>query len=385
MSIKLKVVIGVVLVLLLGTIGLLYISNQSYERNVELMAKKTLSNAHESFENLKRNDYKMMTAVIEELVRRTDIKSAFAEANRDKLIEIIKDDYEIFKTKYGITQYNFYTPGDTCKLMLAMSNLKKFGQAIGKDRKTLYDAVKNQKITYGMELGTQGFAIRVTKPFKDGDKLLGYIGLGEEINKFCSVLKELTGNEFGLVLQKKFLKEKDWETTMATLNKKNNWNDDKNLVIASNTSDDESFLKYSKEFDKIPNEGEVLGEVSKGDKVFVKGVFPIFDVNNNRAGGFFFLQDISNIYNGMQETRNTIVLFIIIQAVLICLIILILLFRLIFKRLTIMIEKIEFVVGGEFYTEIKPQANDEIGKFEVLFEQFRKVFVGLLEQHGSKQ
>jgi HAMP domain-containing protein len=38
------------------------------------------------------------------------------------------------------------------------------------------------------------------------------------------------------------------------------------------------------------------------------------------------------------------------------------------------------VVGGEFELEIVPSADDELGEFETLFEQFRMLFVELIGQ-----
>lgn len=384
MSIKFKVIIGVIVVLLLGTFGLLYITTQSYNKNIELIAKKTLANAKESFANLQKNDYKMMSVLIEQIVKRPDLKAAFVAGDRDKLIALIAPEYDIYKSKYGITQYNYYLPGDTATLFLAMSNTSKYGQKIGLDRRTLYDAVKSKKMTQGLELGTQGYAIRVTVPYYDGDKLIGYFGLGEEINKFCSVLKELTGNDFGLVLQKKYLKKTDWETTMSSLKKRNNWEDNKDLVVATSTIEDENYMKYEKNFDSIPDTGELLGEVVKDGKTFVKGVFPIYDANKNKAGGIFFLQNVSDVQSEMASTRNMIVMFIVIQAIAICLILIFLMLQLVFKRLTSMTEKITRVVGGDFHTKIEVKQNDEIGKFESLFEQFRQVFVDILQQLEDK-
>jgi hypothetical protein len=41
------------------------------------------------------------------------------------------------------------------------------------------------------------------------------------------------------------------------------------------------------------------------------------------------------------------------------------------------------VVGGEFDLEIVPSAEDEIGTFETLFEQFRMLFVELIGQQSQ--
>jgi methyl-accepting chemotaxis protein len=377
MSIKIKVIIGVVVVLFLGAIGLLFVTNQSYKKNIDLIAKKTLANAKESFINLQKNDYKMMSVVIEQIVKRPDLKAAFVAKDRNRLVSLIQPEYDKYKTQYGITQYNFYEPGDTVRLFLAMSNTGKFGQSIDFDRKTLYDVVKSNQMSQGLELGTQGYAIRVTVPYYDSDKLIGYFGLGEEINKFCSVLKELTGNEFGMILQKKYLKPKDWETTRASLKMRNNWDDNKDLVVATSTIEDETYMKYEKNFDSIPDDGVILGEVVKDGKTFVKGVFPILDVNKHKAGGIFFLQNISDVNSEMASTRNFM------QTIVICFVLILMLVQLVFKRLANISDRITRVVGGDFHTELVVKSNDEIGRFELLFEQYRQVFVDLLKQLGD--
>jgi hypothetical protein len=47
-------------------------------------------------------------------------------------------------------------------------------------------------------------------------------------------------------------------------------------------------------------------------------------------------------------------------------------------RLERLIRVAKRVVGGEFNLEVVPSAHDELGKFEELFEQFRRVFVDLV-------
>jgi hypothetical protein len=43
------------------------------------------------------------------------------------------------------------------------------------------------------------------------------------------------------------------------------------------------------------------------------------------------------------------------------------------------------VVGGDFESEIKVSADDEVGQLEELFEQFRQVFVNILSQFSELQ
>jgi len=60
------------------------------------------------------------------------------------------------------------------------------------------------------------------------------------------------------------------------------------------------------------------------------------------------------------------------------LLVLTLLSRLVFRRLHQIIVIATRVVGGDYESEIKVNSDDEVGQFEQLFEQFRRVFVDVL-------
>jgi HAMP domain-containing protein len=58
--------------------------------------------------------------------------------------------------------------------------------------------------------------------------------------------------------------------------------------------------------------------------------------------------------------------------------VLMLLNRLVFRRLQHIIRIATRVVGGDYESEIQVSSHDEVGELELLFEQFRSVFVTLL-------
>ena len=209
--------------------------------------------------------------------------------------------------------------------------------------------------------------------------------LGEELNRFLAVLKELSGDDYGLVLKKSLLKQSDWATTRIVLNRRNNWDDQKEILVSANTSTDESLLKYDGKIEDIPEMGKIIGEIKQGDSIFIKGIFPIYDVSKHKVGGVFVLHNITDIYMGMKASQRSTIIFIIFQAIVICIILVIILFQLVFKRLASMMDKATRVVGGDYYTKIVPKSNDEVGQFESLFDQFRAVFVDMLEQLQSKE
>lgn len=82
----------------------------------------------------------------------------------------------------------------------------------------------------------------------------------------------------------------------------------------------------------------------------------------------------------MRRTQNVLILLTCAALTLGMLLVLTLLTRLIFRRLEQIIVVATRVVGGDFETEIQASSDDEVGQFEKLFEQFRRVFVDTLKE-----
>ncbi len=80
----------------------------------------------------------------------------------------------------------------------------------------------------------------------------------------------------------------------------------------------------------------------------------------------------------MVRTRNILVLVTVVALALGIFLVLALLNRLVFRRLDHIIMVATRVVGGDYETEIRVSSDDEVGQFEQLFEQFRRVFLDLM-------
>jgi HAMP domain-containing protein len=90
------------------------------------------------------------------------------------------------------------------------------------------------------------------------------------------------------------------------------------------------------------------------------------------------VRDISGSYREMRSTRNVLVLVTVVALALGIFLVLMLLNRLVFRRLDHIIVVATRVVGGDYETEIRVDSDDEVGQFEQLFEQFRRVFLDLM-------
>ncbi len=107
-------------------------------------------------------------------------------------------------------------------------------------------------------------------------------------------------------------------------------------------------------------------------------MFPIRDVAGSKVGAVFVLRDITSVYEEMRTARLQAILAVIGLTVVLGLVLVGVFQVLVVRRLQSMIRVATRVVGGEFDLEIVPSAEDELGEFETLFEQFRMLFVELI-------
>jgi HAMP domain-containing protein len=151
----------------------------------------------------------------------------------------------------------------------------------------------------------------------------------------------------------------------------------KDLLLAKNTYSDESILKYDGSLERVPESGQQLGLVKHGDAIYSRGVFPLYSADGSRVGAVFVLSNITADYRAAHQTMVRGLLAIILLMAFTGIVMCVLFNRLIVARLERLIRVAKRVVGGEFNLEVVPSAQDEVGKFEEIFEQFRRVFVDL--------
>ncbi|HYG70029.1 MAG TPA: hypothetical protein VD838_20305, partial [Anaeromyxobacteraceae bacterium] len=128
----------------------------------------------------------------------------------------------------------------------------------------------------------------------------------------------------------------------------------------------------------LPDKGKPLGILKKGDRIYLRGAFPIPDMSGRKIGAVFVLKDVTSLANQLNASRRNAVLLMA-GLMLVLAAVLIGVFQyLVVRRLDRMTAVATRVVGGEFDLKVVPAAKDEIGAFETLFEQFRTLFVELL-------
>lgn len=380
-SLKLKIILVFVIFLIIISSTIISILVNSYNKTFKLISENTLKTADKAFNTLESSDVKMMSSTMEALLVNENIKKLFLEKDRDKLYQYTSPIFENLKKRYGITHWYFHNPEPEQTNFLRVHSVNQYGDVI--NRVTFQNSIKNKGFVSGKELGKTAFALRVVHPYYDNGNLIGYIELGEEIEHFFELIKDQTGYELGMSIQKKYIDEKEWGKVRESHGLKNNWEDRPELVIVGKTIEDENVIAYEGEVEAIPDGGMVLGRIKYENQVFIKGVFPIYDVGNRKVGVISVLSDITGMYNEM--VRN--VYLILGGSLIISLLIMLLFVKKVIRPFNSLIEAFEQLAKGDLTTAIKVNSKDEIGKLAHSFEQVRlelKDLIGKVSTNSSR-
>jgi len=271
------------------------------------------------------------------------------------------------------------------KVFLRMHAPKNFGDSLASST-YIGKALKTQATSEAVELARPGFVTGTCRPFHDeAGKLIGYIIVSGPFEKFLTAMKLQTADDYILFGHKKFLDEKFYRNSQKAKGLQDTWDQFPSVVVLGKTIEPYANGQYEKDLEGLTPAGKLLGQGETDDRAFIRGVFPLYDAVGTPIGGIFLRHDITDLYNGMHRVQTTAIVAIALLMILLSLTMAVMLNRLVFLRLKRTMEVATRVVGGEFSKQIVPAADDEVGKLELLFEQFRTIFVGVVDELSKLQ
>ncbi|MBU1995900.1 MAG: hypothetical protein KKF78_01955, partial [Candidatus Omnitrophica bacterium] len=281
MKIGKKIILGFLTVLVLtGLIAKIALKFQDKLLNLnisrEILEKEKLSDV------FIRNEMRALSYALEVFVQDQTIKDLYLEKDREKLYQHGKILFEDISTKYGITHVYFILPDGHCFLRLHDKDL--YNDKI--TRVTFEKARDTKTMVSGVELGKTAFALRVVKPYYNGNELIGYVEFGEEINIFLNNLKDSLISENLLIVNKRFLDKEKWSAMRKIEGLEDNWNDFGEHVLVNNIEGIflEKIKKYIGANINILVKGKVVvEEIEIGNKSFYLGGFHFKDVKGEEV------------------------------------------------------------------------------------------------------
>jgi histidine kinase family protein len=372
LSIKAKIALAVV-----GCLAAIAATNAAlarfnYQQDIKYAAEQSVQSAARSFTGMERREVDKLSTALDALLGEPAYADFFSLRERDRLYETAAPVFRDLKRRHGITHWYFIDPAPsrTCFLRVHRPELR--DDVV--NRATLLAAIRTNDTASGKELGQTAFALRVVRPFVSQDKILGYMELGEEIDDFLTRMKTETGDDYGLVVEKRYLDERAYASVRG--DRRNNWGDDPEVVVIDVTDPASAAVGSSADVRDVPEAGRVLEPLERGARLFVRGVVPVLDAAGQRVGGLFVLHDVTALRDRARSEQVRVVVMIGMVALVVLGLLYVLFERLVFRRLDRMTSAMENVstrlAGGDYNVggTVRPAGTDEIGRFEGFLGSF---------------
>jgi hypothetical protein len=266
-----------------------------------------------------------------------------------------------------ITHWYFIEPDGTVFLRVHHPQLR--GDDLNR-RATFRKAAESRELGAGKELGRTAFALRAVRPWIVDGELVGYMEVAEEIDHFLAAMKARTGDDYGLLVKKKFLDSQAWANVLGP--RSNTWNDRPEVVVVDTTTFTEGIVDFEGDIEALSDRGESLGRVERGDRSFARGIFPVRDAAGRKVGGLFVLRDFTMHEAAMRAGRLEALLTLLAVAAICAIVVALLVRALVFSRLARLRRDLEARAAE---AELPPtrvvqlSSEDEIGRLEALFRR----------------
>lgn len=282
----------------------LYIGSTSWylDREIQRNLDLKIADIDSSFQNLLDQRAKIMRIQLEHLAEQTELQQLMRQQDRDGLLQTALPSFELLVEHLKISHYYFHNPDQT--VFLRVHNPPRYGDRI--NRHTLQQAAATQQPTYGLELGPLGtLTLRTVLPWHQGNKLLGYLELGEEIEQLINSFFQREKTALTLTIDKKHLDQKQWEVRGKMLNKNvSDWNLLPDRVVMQ-TSIPEMLPEILTVLQENKTDPGRNIQLTFNDKKYQGRAQPLLDSAARQIGEFMVLRDISPTLSDYWHTVTT--------------------------------------------------------------------------------
>ncbi len=244
-------------------------------------AHESVVRAAAAYAALEKQEVEKLSRLLDGLIADPVVVAAYTARDRERLLAKTRGRFEKLKATQGITHWYFLdqAPARTCFLRVHAPTL--FGDVVG--RETFSRAIASKEIGFGKELGKTAFALRVVKPIRVKGAIVGYMELGEEIGDFLVEMKKRTGDDFGLLVDKKRIDRKE----LAKVRGEDHWDELAYVALVDSTVWNDRLVDIPVPPEQIPDAGIRTGEWTDGTRKFLGGAFPVRDAGDKVVGALY--------------------------------------------------------------------------------------------------
>lgn len=285
-------------IVILTIIGAFLIAAYLFEdRAREKSLAASIAAAESLYHRGVEKDSDIMHAALIAIARDNGIKQAFLNRNREALLKRAWPLFNELRKNNNITHF-YFTDADR-KNFLRVHKPDQFGDSI--DRITTLRAVKEQEVVRGIELGLLGtFTLRIVLPWYDGNRLIGYLELGEEIDSIAEEVHRILGADILVLVSDRVLDLQRWETGREMLGHQSDWRRFGSSVVVGRAMKKipQALINVLEQEDRT-DEG-ILRFVEDDRSLYV-AFLPLTDVSGGNVGNLVVVQDVTGQQQGFRD------------------------------------------------------------------------------------
>jgi signal transduction histidine kinase len=221
------------------------------------------------------------------------IKAAFVGGDRHALLMKVAPLFERLRAQHRIT--HFYLTDAERRVVLRVHEPEMHGDVVA--RATARRAQETGKETQGIELGPLGtLTLRAVKPWHDGDQLIGYLELGEEIDHVAQEIHDALGVDLLVTVHREFLDPAEGTTSQG---------DPGEPVVVGRTLPDVPAAVVERL--RAPGHAGVAAQESVSDgAALYTAVLPLADAAGREIGDIVVIRDVTSLQAGLRRSLLTI-------------------------------------------------------------------------------
>jgi len=293
---------AVVLSIVIGTFLTFVYLYMQQEREREL--GRLVKAVERSFLKETEKDTDLMRAILESITRNDDAKAAFLRRDRRALMREVMPLFDGLRSSHRVSRFYVTTPDHV--IFLRAHQPDRFGDTIG--RFTTLEAEWTGQGAHGIELGPFGnLTVRSVIPWRDGNRLIGFLELGEDIEHVIRDVRRIFGVDVLMLVYKRYLDREQWETGMRTLGREGDWDRYQISVGVGRTMKEvPEALARSLGTHEQHRYGTVI-PLSKGGRYLYVAFLPLMDVGDREIGDLVVIRDVSRLQAAFRDSLALIV------------------------------------------------------------------------------
>jgi signal transduction histidine kinase len=210
--------LAVVLVFIMGVfaVAALWVEDDIRDQDI---AERTKA-VEQLFVQKLDKDANLMTATMRAMMTNQAIEQAFQRRDRQALSRLVGPLFASLRDQHRIT--HLYFTGPDLINLYRLHSPDEYGDEI--DRVTALQSKERLEAVDGLELGALGtLTLRLVMPWRRGDRVLGYLEVGEEIEHLISEIHESLSVDMLVLVDKRVMSLQQWQRGQTLMKRDGNW------------------------------------------------------------------------------------------------------------------------------------------------------------------